>query len=52
MERISDIEKKYVMDALNNQFETSKNSIYNNKLEAVFAERFHSRYAIGHCNGT
>ena len=52
MERISDIEKKYVMDALDNQFETSKNSIYNNKLEAAFAERFHSRYAIGHCNGT
>ncbi len=52
MERISDLEKKYVMEALNNEFETSKNSIFNNKLEAAFSERFHSKYAIGHCNGT
>ena len=52
MERISDLEKKYVMEALNNEFETSKNSIFNNKLEASFAEMFHSKYAIGHCNGT
>ncbi|MCR4673572.1 MAG: DegT/DnrJ/EryC1/StrS family aminotransferase [Lachnospiraceae bacterium] len=52
MERISELEKKYVLDALNNSFETSKNSIYNNKLEALFAETFHTRYAIGHCNGT
>ena len=52
MERISEIEKKYVLDALNNGFETSKNSIYNNKLETSFAEMFHTKYAIGHCNGT
>ena len=52
MERISDLEKKYVMKALENEFETSKNSIFNTKLEEVFAEKFHSKYAIGHCNGT
>ena len=52
MERISELEKKYVMDALNNAFATSKNSIYNNKLESKFAETFNSKYAIGHCNGT
>ena len=52
MQRISDLEKKYVLDALENQFETSKNSIYNNKLERFFAERTDSKYAIGHCNGT
>lgn len=52
MERISDLEKKYVMEALENEFETSKNSIFNNKLEEAFAEKFKSKYAIGHCNGT
>lgn len=52
MQRISDLEKKYVMDALENEFSTSKNSIYNNKLEASFAQKFNSKFAIGHCNGT
>lgn len=52
MERISDLEKKYVMEALENGFETSKNSIFNNKLESTFAEKFNAKYAIGHCNGT
>lgn len=52
MQRISDLEKKYVMEALENEFETSKNSIFNNKLEASFAQRFNAKYAIGHCNGT
>lgn len=52
MERISDIEKRYVMEALNNEFSTSKNSFFNNKLEATFSKMFHSKYAIGHCNGT
>lgn len=52
MDRISELEKGYVMEALNNQFETSKNSIFNNKLEAAFAKQFHSKFAIGHCNGT
>lgn len=52
MERISELEKKYVMEALENGFQTSKNSFFNNRLEAAFAQRFHSKYAIGHCNGT
>ena len=40
------------MEALENEFQTSKNSMFNDKLEAAFAEKFHSKYAIGHCNGT
>lgn len=52
MDRISETEKKYVMQALENGFATSKNSIFNNLLEDSFSELFHSRYAIGHCNGT
>lgn len=52
MERISNLEKQYVLDALDNAFATSKNSIYNNKLEEKFAKQFNSKFAIGHCNGT
>ena len=52
MERISQLEKQYVMDALDNAFATSLNSIYNTRLEREFAEFFHAKYAIGHCNGT
>lgn len=52
MDRISELEKTYVMEALNNGFETSKNSVFNNRLEEAFAKKFHSKFAIGHCNGT
>lgn len=52
MKRFSDIERKYVLDVIDNEFATSKNSIYNNKLEAAFAKRFNAKFAIGHCNGT
>ncbi len=52
MKRITEIELKNVQDALNNQFSTSLNSIYNNKLEKKFTELFNVPYAIGHVNGT
>ncbi len=50
--RISELERRYVLEALNNEFETSKNSLFNSRLEKQFAEKFHTKYAIGHCNGT
>lgn len=52
MKRISDRETQYVLEVLNNQFETSKNSIFTNRLEKEFAAKFNAKYAIGHCNGT
>lgn len=52
MERMSQLEREYVLKALENEFATSKNSEFNNRLEASFAEKFHAKYAIGHCNGT
>ncbi|MDR0428168.1 MAG: DegT/DnrJ/EryC1/StrS family aminotransferase [Dysgonamonadaceae bacterium] len=52
MERISNLERQYVEEVLNNGFATSLNSIFNNKLEQTFADAFHAKYAIGHCNGT
>ncbi len=52
MKRITEIEKKYVLEALDNGFQTSKNSVFNNKLETKFAQVFRAKYAIGHINGT
>ena len=52
MDRISELEKKYVMEALTNEFATSSNAVFNTRLEDAFAKRFNSRFAIGHCNGT
>ncbi|MCB0496666.1 MAG: DegT/DnrJ/EryC1/StrS family aminotransferase [Cyclobacteriaceae bacterium] len=52
MNRISELEKTYVIDALNNEFQTSKNSIYTGKLEAKFGEIFKQTYCISHVNGT
>lgn len=52
MNRFTKLEKKYVLDVLANEFNTSKNSIYNNKLESEFAQLFNTNFAIGHVNGT
>lgn len=52
MERITQLERDYVNQVLNNAFSTSLNSVFTNKLEAAFAKQFHSNYAIAHCNGT
>lgn len=52
MKRFTDLEKKYVLDVIDNEFNTSKNSLYNNKLEKLFAEKFSAKFAIGHSNGT
>jgi perosamine synthetase len=52
MKRISDLEKKYVIEALENQFDTSKNGIFTNKMEAKFSEIFEYEFSISHVNGT
>jgi len=52
MNRFTELEKNYVLDVLSNEFNTSKNSIYNNKLESEFAQLFKANFAIGHVNGT
>ena len=52
MKRITDLEKKYVLEALDNGFATSLNSVFCNRLEKTFAEKFNSKYAISHANGT
>ncbi len=52
MKRISELEKKYVLEALDNGFATSLNSVFCNRLEKAFGEKFKSNYAISHVNGT
>jgi len=52
MLRISELEGKYVKEVLDNAFQTSKNSIFNTRLESAFAKFFNVQYAIGHVNGT
>jgi len=52
MKRFTDLEKKYVLEAVENEFSTSKNSIFNNRMEQKFRELFNTKYAIGHVNGT
>lgn len=52
MKRFTDLEKSYVLEAVNNEFSTSKNSIFNNRLEQKFRELFDTKFAIGHVNGT
>lgn len=52
MRRISDKEREYVLSALENQFETSKNNIFTKKMEEKFSKIFKSDYSISHTNGT
>lgn len=52
MKRFTELEKKYVREAVENEFSTSKNSLFNNRLEAEFKKLFGINFAIGHVNGT
>ena len=52
IERISDIERSYVNEVLNNQFRTSAGSKMNTRLEKVFSDLYDCKYAITFVNGT
>ena len=52
MKRITDLEEKYVLEVLKNQFRSSKNSYFTNRMEAKFSETFEYKYSISHVNGT
>lgn len=52
MKRISDLERKYVLEALDNEFATSKNGIFTNRMESRFSEIFENEFSISHVNGT
>ncbi len=52
MKRFSDLEKRYVLEVIDNEFDTSKNNIFNSRLEKEFAEKLGVKFAVGHVNGT
>ena len=52
MNRFSEIEKKYVCEVIDNEFSTSKNSIFGNRLESEFSKVIGMKFSIGHVNGT
>jgi perosamine synthetase len=52
MKRISGLERKYVLEVLDNEFRTSAGSMFASRLEAKFAEMYGTEFAISHINGT
>jgi len=52
IQRVTELEKQYVLEVLDTQFRTSKGSMMTKRLEALFAEKFDSKYAISFVNGT
>lgn len=52
MKRFTDLERKYVNEVIDNEFNTSKGSVFNNRLEAAFSKLLGVGYSIGHVNGT
>ena len=52
MHRITDLERKYVNEVLDNEFASAKNYSFVTRLEKEFAEKFNSKYAIAMVNGT
>ncbi len=52
MKRFGKLEKKYAIEVINNEFNTSKNNIFNSRLEESFSEKLGVKFSIGHVNGT
>lgn len=52
MKRISKIEKKYVLQCLNDQFRTSKGSYFTALVEKKIKDLYNVKHAISHSNGT
>ncbi len=50
--RIGEKERVYVEEVLNNSFRSSKGAVFMSRLEAAFAHKFGSRFAISFVNGT
>ena len=52
MKRITNLEKQYVIEALENNFRSSKGAYFMKRLEETFSKRFGISYAISCTNGT
>lgn len=52
MKRFTELERKYINEVIDNEFSTSKNSIFGNRLESAFSKLVGMDYSIAHVNGT
>jgi perosamine synthetase len=52
IQRMGDLESKYVQDVIKMEFSTSNNSHYTKLLEEAFAKKFNAQYSIALMNGT
>ena len=52
IERISELERKYVNEVLDSQFRASMGSMMTSRLEQAFAQKFDQKYALCFVNGT
>jgi len=52
MERVGDLEKKYLLEVMASQFGNSRSAGMNRRLEEKFASAFGARYAIAQASGT
>jgi len=52
MKRFTQLERNYLNEVIDNEFNTSKNSIFCNQLESAFSNRIDMNYSIAHVNGT
>jgi perosamine synthetase len=52
VKKIGDLERGYVLDVLDSQFKTSMGAEYMTRFENAFKEKFKSKFAISHVNGT
>lgn len=52
LDRVSELEKKYVLEVIDTQFRSSQGSMMMKRVEETFAKKFGVKYAISHVNGT
>jgi perosamine synthetase len=52
MERVSDLEKSYVLEVLESEFRGSKATGMVGRAEVAFSEKFHMKFSMGFVNGT
>lgn len=52
IEKVTELERKYVMEVLDTEFSSSKTYSMVTRLEKAFADKFGSKYAVAMVNGT
>ena len=52
MQRVSELERKYVNEVLDTQFSTSSGAVMMKRFESAFKSKFNAEHAISFVNGT